>query len=298
MSVIFFDVIKTARSATRDFFRHQGLTQAAALAFYALISFIPMGFLLISLHGWLVGDTWEAQLLVKRHLGEVAPFVDDALVGRMRRLVWAAPHLRWPSVVFIAWTSCLFFSALRANLRHPWKKGGEDRTPVWHRVAAWLGGPVVSGLLTAVLTGLLVLAHTSEEIFPSGRLWGEALRVVWSLLCLAALIFSIYALALPHVRPLRAAGPLCVGLAVAAYGVTALFTWFVSAMPRYNMVYGSLAGAVLFVLWLHYSTAVILWGGHFLRIWRQGHAPKKFGRWFRLRRLETLPGNKRIQQVK
>jgi membrane protein len=109
--------------------------------------------------------------------------------------------------------------------------------------------------------------------------------------CLAALIFCIYVLALPHVRPLRAAGPLCLGLAAAAYGVTALFTWFVSAMPRYNMVYGSLAGAVLFVLWLHYSTAVILWGGHFLRIWRQGHAPKKLGRWFRLRRSRQVGGD-------
>ncbi|KUG29870.1 inner membrane protein yihy, formerly thought to be rnase bn [hydrocarbon metagenome] len=277
------DILRTARSATRDFFRHQGLTQAAALAFYALISFIPMGFLLISLHGMLVGDTWEAQLLVKRHLGEVAPWADELLVGRMRRLVWAAPHLRWPSLVFIAWTSCLFFSALRASLRHPWK-GGEERVSLPRRVAAWCGGPVVSGLLTAVLTGLLVLAHTSEGLFPSGRLWGEALKVVWSLGCLATLFFCIYALGLPHIRPLRAAGPLCLGLAAAAYAVTAVFTWFVTAMPRYNMVYGSLAGAVLFVLWLHYSTAVILWGGHFLRIWRQGHAPKKYGRWFRLRR--------------
>lgn len=283
MRMMMGDILRVARAATRDFFRHQGLTQAAALAFYALISFIPMGFLLISLHGMVVGDTWEAQLLVKRHLGEVAPWAEDVLVGRMRRLVWAAPHLRWPSVVFILWTSCLFFSALRANLRHPWR-GGEERTPVWRRVAAWLGGPVASALLTAVLTGLLVLAHTSQELFPSGGLWGEALRVVWSLMCLAVLFFCIYALGLPHIRPLRAAGPLCVALAVAAYAVTAVFSWFVTAVPRYNMVYGSLAGAVLFVLWLHYSTAIILWGGHFLRIWRQGHAPRKYGRWFRLRR--------------
>jgi membrane protein len=69
MNVIVRDVGRAARAATRDFFRHQGLTQAAALAFYALISFIPMGFLLISLHGWLVGDTWEAQLLVKAASG-------------------------------------------------------------------------------------------------------------------------------------------------------------------------------------------------------------------------------------
>ncbi len=277
------DILRTAQAATRDFFRHQGLTQAAALAFYALLSFIPMGFLLISLHGMLVGDTWEAQLLVKRHLGEVAPFADDLLVGRMRRLVWAAPHLRWPGLAFIAWTSCLFFSALRANLRHPWK-GGEERTPGWRRIAAWFGGPVASGLFTAALTGLLVLAHSSQELFPSGSSWGAALRAAWSIGCLGLLLFCIYALGLPHIRPLRAAGPLCMVLAVAAYGVTAGFSWFVTAMPRYNQVYGSLAGAVLFVLWLHYSTAIILWGGHFLRLWRQGHAPKRYGRWFRLRR--------------
>ncbi len=203
--------------------------------------------------------------------------MDELLVGRIRRLVCglSASALAERGFHRVDVRAC-FFSALRANLRHPWK-GGEERTPFARRAAAWLAGPVVSGLLTAVLTGLLVLARTSEVIFPNGRLWGEALRLVWSMGCLAALFFCIYALALPHVRPLRAAGPLCLGLAGAAYGVTALFTWFVSAVPRYNMVYGSLAGAVLFVLWLHYNAAVILWGGHFLRIWRQGHAPEKVG---------------------
>jgi len=42
-----------------------------------------------------------------------------------------------------------------------------------------------------------------------------------------------------------------------------LFTWYVVHIARYSNLYGSLNSLVLFVLWIYYSSTILVVGGEF-----------------------------------
>ncbi len=278
-------VAATIKSAAGEFFRHQGVNQAAALAFYTLLSFIPLFFLTISVFGLFMGDTWGAQQYVRMELAELLPWVDDVLFKRIQRLIWASPGLGWQSLAFIIWTSGLFFHLLRRNLLHPWHL---DKAPPkgWRRILPWLAGPVVSVALLGLVILVQFLGYAPYKWFSKATLrewyW---LTMIWGPLCFALLILGIYALILPRIRPLRTALCVCLALSGAGYGVTWVFSSLIARVPKYNLVYGSLAGMVLFLLWLNYNLALILFGGHFIRLWsaqsaaQRGQNGRRFSLW-------------------
>jgi membrane protein len=254
------------------FFRSHGPTRAAALAFYALLSCIPLFFVMLAGYGLVVGDTWTAQLLLRRQMAIVAPFMDAGLVERARRLLWASPHLTWQSLAFIVWSSWLFVGALRRALALPWRAAGPaPRT--WRMWPATLAGvvrgPLVGLLFVAALTLALSFAAL-PRLEPAGSL-ARALSPVWGVACLTGLFAAIYLLFLPRRRPLRAVGGLSAGLAGAVFTGSAFFTDVLVDPSRYHLVYGSLSGAVLFLLWLDYIACLLLWGAWFLRCWQLDH---------------------------
>jgi len=259
-----------AAASLAAFFQAGGPSQAAALAFYALLAAIPLLFLMIVLYGAVAGESWSAQMLLRRQLADAAPFIDEVLVRRVRRLVWASPGMTWQSVLFILWSSWLFIGELRRALALPWR---ESRPAVrtWPgRLAGVLRGAVAGTLFVVAVSGVLFCAHL-PRLSPPGSLFRE-LSAAWGVACLTGLFSAVYLLFLPGRRPLRAMLGLCAVLAMAAYGVSLLFVGVVARLPRYHMVYGSLSGAVLFLLWLNYNAGLVLWGAWFLRIWQRDHA--------------------------
>lgn len=260
---------RTLGTSARAFLRAGGPTQAAALAFYALLSAIPLCFLMLELYGLVMGDAWTAQLMLRRQLAAAAPFFDDQLVSRARRLFWSSPAMTWQSLAFILWSSWLFVGGLRQALRLPWRD--QPASPASWRVwgVRCVRAPLVGVLFFVALAGVLFCANL-PRLEPAGSFM-RRMAPIWGLLCLSGLFGVLYLLFLPRRRPLV---PICLVsmvLAVAAYGVSALFVTLVASLPRYHMVYGSLSGAVLFLLWLDYHVLIILWGAWFLRHWQREH---------------------------
>lgn len=259
-----------AVAALMAFLRAGGPSQAAALAFYALLSAIPLFFLMLALYGLVAGDTWAAQVLLRHQLAAITPFVDEVLVNRARRLLWASPSLTWESLGFILWSSWLFVGALRQALRQPWIEPDAPIAPWSRRLAGLAWRPVVGALFVIAVTVVLFGAHL-PRLSPPGSLL-RRFSALWGVVCLTGLFYAIYLLFLPGRRPFRALAGLAAVLAGAAYGVSALFVALVAGLPRYHLVYGSLSGAVLFLLWLDYNLCLLLWGAWFLRLWQRGHA--------------------------
>lgn len=268
----------TLTVAALAFFRAGGPTEAAALAFYALLASIPLFFLLLALYGLVTGEAWTGQMVLKRQLEQVAPFVDEVLVSRARRLLWAAPGMAWESVVFILWSSWLLVGALRRSLARPWREARpEARATLPARLAGWAWGAVV-GVLFVAACGLVLFAAHLPRLAPAGGPWREC-STLWGVGCLTGLYGAVYLLFLPRRRPLRVLFAVAAGLAVAAYGVSVGFAVAVAALPRYRIVYGSLSGAVLFLLWLDYHACLLLGGAWFLRCWQREHPPRRSRPW-------------------
>jgi len=260
--------------AVAAFFRSGGQTQAAALAFYALLSSVPLLFAMLALCGAVSGDSWTGQMALRRQLADITPYIDEALTSRARRLLWASPGFSLESALFILWSSWLFLGALRRALAGPWRDASpKPSVPLAGRFlgAAW--GAVAGVLFVGAVTAAMYLAYL-PRLEPRGSFLREW-SALWGMACLTGLFAAVYLLFLPGRRPLRAIAGVAAGLAVAGWGVTIGFARLLAVMPRYELVYGSLSGVVLFLLWLDYNAWLVLVGAWFLRLWQESHGPSR-----------------------
>ena len=259
------------------FLRAGGPTQAAALAFYALLSSVPLLFAMLALCGAVSGESWTGQMALRRQLAVIAPYIDEVLVSRARRLLWASPGFSLESAVFVLWSSWLFLGALRQALARPWRESPPP--PAGSLAGRFLGalwGAAAGVLFVGAVTAAMYLAYL-PRLEPRGSFWREW-SAVWGVACLTGIFAAAYGLFLPGRRPLRAIAGVSATLAVAGWGVSLLFARVVAGLPRYELVYGSLSGAVLFLLWLDYNAWLVLLGAWFLRLWQRDHAPSALRR--------------------
>lgn len=263
-------VTRVAAKALSSFLRHHGPSQAAAIAFYSILSIIPVYFLTVLALGELLGDRAQALKIAERQLAGIMPWFDDSLMSRIRRLTWAAPHLSIMSLVFIAWTAGLFFAAIRRSLIAPWKSAITEAGPrLRHLADFWLVTPAVSLCLLAVLAASAYLCALPHILLTQAELRAWAgLLPAWRLLWPWVFESALYLLLLPGTRPLSLTLAVSGILALAGWGLTALFAGVLVHLPRQALVYGPMAGTVLFLLWLDYNALLLVYGGHFIHCWR------------------------------
>jgi len=252
------------RGATSAFFHYQGVTQAAALSFYAILAFIPLVFLALAVAGLVLGDTQAVRELFDRYKNMVMPELHDELYNHALRLVETSAGLGWMSLGFILWTSGLFFAALQSSLLLPWAREHEHTKGVVRLFLPWILGPAFGALLPAAMLAMHVVGYLPWHWLPFHIVHKVG---IWFLL--GALIFLLYVVLLPRNFPLLATASLALAIAGGSQLLTLLFVRIFATLPNYALVYGSLAGLALFMLWLEYNMALILWGGHWVRLWKE-----------------------------
>ena len=271
------ELVRLGGEAVTAFFRSGGPTQAAALAFYALLASVPLLFAMLALCGAVAGESWTGQMALRRQLALIAPYIDDVLVSRARRLLWASPGFSLESGLFLLWSSWLFLGALRRALVRPWRASPPKPSPsLAGRLLGVVWGAVAGVLFVGAVTAAMYLAYL-PRLEPRGNLWREW-SAVWGVACLTGIFAAAYLLFLPGRRPLRAIAGVSAGLAAAGWGVSVAFAQLVAVLSRYELVYGSLSGAVLFLLWLDYNAWLVLLGAWFLHLWQRDHAPSALRR--------------------
>ena len=269
-------VVRLGGEAVTAFFRSGGPTQAAALAFYALLSSVPLLFAMLALCGAVAGESWTGQMALRRQLAVITPYIDEVLVSRARRLLWASAGFSLESALFLLWSSWLFLGALRRALARPWRESPPPARSLLGCAFAALWGAVAGVLFVGAVTAAMYLAYL-PRLEPQGSLLRQW-SALWGVACLTGILAAAYLLFLPGRRPLRAIAGVSAGLAVAGWGVSLAFAKLVAVLPRYELVYGSLSSAVLFLLWLDYNAWLVLLGAWFLHVWQRDHAPSALRR--------------------
>lgn len=262
--------VRVALQAVTNFNRHQGLDQSAAIAFYSLLSLIPMYFLAVVLLGEVLGNRGVALRLAAHQVSGLVPWLNADLMGRIRRLTWALPSMGWLSLVVIIWTAGLFFATLRRNLLLPWtSRRAVERCSRWKSVCYWLVTPGISVAMILVFATTASLCALPEIVLSRSELraWGFLLPL-WRLLWPWAFEFLLYVILLPGVRPLSLTLTVSGGLALAGWGLTALCAEVLAKLPNQALVYGPLGGTVLLLLWFNYNAILLVYGGHVIRLWR------------------------------
>jgi membrane protein len=261
-------------------FRDHGLTDwAAALTYYAILSIFPALIFLVAILG-LAGDSATHSVL--DHLDELGPGPAQDIVGDGIREVSGHRGAAGAALLIglggALWSASGYIGAFSraANVIH---EVSEER-PFWKLRPLQIAITLLLLLLVSLSAiGVVLSGPLAREV---GKVLGveEGSVTAWNLAkwpFILGIVITIVAI-LYHVAPdvrnprfrLFTPGSLAaVALWVAASAGFAIYVeWFGS----YNKVYGSLAGVVVFLVWLWITNLAVLLGAEVNAALERGHS--------------------------
>ncbi|MFK4730183.1 YihY/virulence factor BrkB family protein [Agromyces mediolanus] len=260
-----------ARRTTRTFFEGNGIDRAAALTFFSVLAVFPAVLVTASVLA-LAGQEGRALGAAIDLAGDVLP--RETVAFLRERLgefaVSPAASLGVVTGALVAlWTASAYVTAFGRAMNDVY--GVAEGRPVWKLRGLQL--LVTAGLLAlvSVIVLLLLLGGGIAKAVAEQLGAGEAVQLTWAiarwpllLVVLVGLIALLYR-ATPNVRQPRFRW-LSVGavVAIAVIAVaSAAFVWYLTAVADYDRVYGSLAGIVVFLVWLWLVNGGLLIGAAF-----------------------------------
>ncbi|MFG3027898.1 YihY/virulence factor BrkB family protein [Streptomyces sp. NPDC048253] len=242
---------------------------AAALTYYAILAVLPAMMVTVLAFGLISPDTAEEFVT---HVTMYAPAESGADLHAVLSRALGADRGAWPLLVAGAssalWSASSYLAVFRRALHHMHRT--EDRRSPWRKAPRIL--LTALALLGLLLAGSLVLLLTGPLAEAAGRVAGVDATATWAwsvlrwplLLCLVALLVVVVFHTGP--APARLRGHSLPGGVLAAalwLVVSAGFAWYASGLSAYSRLYGSLAGVVVFLVWLWLSNLALLTGAQF-----------------------------------
>jgi membrane protein len=237
------------------------------VAFSSLFAFLPAVILLIGLFG-LFGDRVFDSL--EQFVGTVAPdgvvsIIDIAKQDAARNKSGSA--IAFASGLFLAlWASTGAMGALIKAVNRAYDR--IETRPFWKRRLIALLLVVATGIVLAGVFLLIVFGGDLGNAIVRRTGLGDSFKLFWNLARWpfafgAVLLFNglVYHLApdLPQ-RSWRWLTPGSLVAALAWVALSGLFALYTSYSGSYSRTYGSIAGAIILLLWLYYSALAILFG--------------------------------------
>ncbi len=252
--------------------------RAAALTYFGIQSIFPGLLVLVSLLG-LLGKSVTHQLIT--NLGKAAPgSVSNIITNNVKHLQANHTASGIVGVVAIAlalWSASNYVAAfMRAsNVIYDVPEG----RPIWKTAPVRLGVTIVTMVLLVAAAVIVIVTGGIAQKVGNALGVGSAAVTVWgiakwpALLVIVGLILAILFWASPNAKHgfqwVSPGGFIAVILWLIASG---LFALFVANFGHYNRVYGSLAGIIIFLIWMWISNVAILLGAEFNAELERGRA--------------------------
>ncbi|WP_348775144.1 YihY/virulence factor BrkB family protein [Solwaraspora sp. WMMD791] len=256
------------RRTVREFTADAIPDLAAGLTYYGVLSIFPGLLVLVAVLG-LLGD--GATDDVQGVIGEIAPgeiggFLDQA-IDQVRDNGGTAGLVAIVGLLAAFWSASSYIGAFMraANAIYDVPEG----RPIWKTLPIRLGVTAVIGVM--LIASALIVVFTGELATQAGKLLGVGPAAVagWDiakwpvLVVLVSLMFSILYWATPNARHggFRWISPGSVLAVLLWLLVSAAFAFYVANFASYNETYGTIAGVIVFLVWLWLTNIAILLGG-------------------------------------
>ena len=252
--------------ALRKFNDDRGFFLSSGITFNILINLIPFIMLLLALVGAYLYNDQEVLNHIRAYFRDVAPALDPKIMKNLMDVIQNRQIVGILGFVGFLWFSTCVFGSLRIALNIVFQ--------VEKRRGMLLG--IGIDLLMILLTGILLLVSmilSSVVTFLQGYQGqipvavGPTIQWILKYLlpffltfCMFFLIYKIIPNKRVHFKSaLQAALFTSLLWELAKH----LFTWYVAHLAEYSFFYGSLSTLVVFVLWVYYSSTILIVGGEF-----------------------------------
>lgn len=255
------------KGTLRSFSRDACTDLAAGLTYFGVLALFPAMIALVSILG-LVGQSRSGIDALFGMVNDLAPGMLDVVCEPIVALA-SSPATGWALVVGVVgavWSASGYVGGFGRALNRVYKVE-EGRSTLALRPVQ-LGVTIAAVALVAVVAVLLVVSGPIAHALGSVLGLGDAAQTAWSILrwpvvavALVLLVALLYS-ATPNVRQPRfrwlttGSFAAIVLLAVAS----GLFAFYVANFGSYDKTYGTLAGIVVFLLWIWIANVVLLLG--------------------------------------
>jgi membrane protein len=246
------------RRVLSKFFADRGTHLAAMIAYFALLSFVPLLYLSLALLG-LVHQADEGSFFV-RQLSKTFPNTSlDAILRAVRGIQSNATALGLVGAGFLLWSSLSFFSVLESAFNIVYGRPNRD----------FLHGKALASLMMVgsliFLFASLVIGSIGQEIlkryfgFSGNASLARFLAVIVSTLGLFVFLSSAYYVLTNVDLTLREVLPGAVTAAVILEATFQLLPEYVD-LSKHNPVLQTLSGPAILLVWLYVMANVIVLG--------------------------------------
>lgn len=251
----------------RDFFRHGGVMNSAALSYFSMLDIVPLCLFVIGVAGYILGSDDEIfGFILERILG-LFPVVTEAVTVELRRLV-QFKGVAFTSLALYAFFSFQLYMGVQRALASIF--GSREYFSLYDiLIKPLIVGSLVFFLLilSFILTTMVPMLSRFELAFVDLKaLVPVLLRYVLPLMIVQFTALIVYVLV--PVRGVRIDDAFWGGLftAVMIEAAKHLFTWYVGSVARLGTMYGSMTVFVIFLVWLYYSWAIFLIGAEIVKL--------------------------------
>jgi membrane protein len=257
-----------AKKTLREFNRDQCTDLAAALTYWAVLAVAPAALAVVSMLGLfgdteqLVNDVMEAaeRVAPTSSLQSIQPIVDN-LASKQGTGVGVLIGL-----LIALWSASGYVNAFSRAMNRMYQI--DEGRPFWKLRPVMLLVTLILLALVALVIMAMVLSGPVAEAIGAAIGLSDVTVTVWNIakwpviVALVVVIIAVLYYATPNVRQPKikwiSVGSV-VAIVVWALG-TAAFGLYVSKAGNYDATYGTLAGVIIFLLWLWLTNNALLFG--------------------------------------
>lgn len=246
--------------AARETLNPNSAVTAAAISYFTLFSLFPLILLSISIASLNLGRLMDQHVIMQK-LEFIAPALGQLLGQNIDEIILMRGPVTGVASIGLVWSASSIFIMLTQTLNKIW--GNKRNRPVWKR-----RGLAILFVLTFV-GPMLFLASFASSMIANLRTWfpdpfipiGGGISFIVSILLDVALFMVLYIM-LPHgASGWREIIPGAIGAGLLWELAKKAFLFFVSTyISVSNLVYGSVAAIIAFLVWAYLSGLIFLFG--------------------------------------
>jgi membrane protein len=252
--------------ALRKFYDDNGFFLSSGITFNMLITLIPFIMLLLALVGTYLYNDQEVLNHIRAYFRDVAPAFDPKIMKSLTDVIQNRQIVGVLGSVGLVWFSTWVFRSLRIVLNIVFrvkKSRGMLRGIGLDLFMILLAGILL--LVSMILSSFVTFLQGYQELIPVviGPTIQWILKYLLPFFLSVNMFFLIYKIIPNKGVHFKSAFQASLFTGLLWELAKHLFGWYVVHLAKYSIFYGSLSTLVIFVLWVYYSSTILVVGAEF-----------------------------------
>jgi membrane protein len=260
-------VIRAFGRSLRAFMKDEGFHLSASISYFLIVSLVPLSLLIVTLFGYLMGENPDLYQFALSRLISFFPSVTEGITAELKNLITFKGISAVTFFIYCFLSLQLFYSmehAMNVIFNIPKRR---------HFFISLLWSILIVTLVIIFLVFAFTLSSFAGLFHKhSVNIFGVAVGIKFAILLkyivpylLVMLVFTAIFMIVPQAR-VRPSHAMLGALLVTTFWEVGkhFFTWYVKHTVYFGTIYGSLTTFILALLWVYYSSCIVLLGGEFV----------------------------------